>query len=192
MTRTTWSTSSCALRCRKTASFRLTSSLAPSGRQHQQPQKQLQLRAPESLQARPIQLRLIRALVRGHSGGNVIPQLKLLSRVLVQHRFLISTGLSLAAGIVLRSIVLIPIGDPLFRYSEIQRPAIYHAFVWSYIGFLFTTPFLVLSVCFSLVYIHFYEEETRQIAGGLPEYPEPQYRHELSVILGELHQRLEP
>jgi len=122
----------------------------------------------------------------------VIPQLKLLSRVLVQHRFLISTGLSLAAGIVLRSIVLIPIGDPLFRYSEIQRPAIYHAFVWSYIGFLFTAPFLVFSVCFSLVYIHFYEEETRQIAGSLPSYPQPQYRNELILILGEIHQQFEP
>jgi hypothetical protein len=27
-------------------------------------------------------------------------------------------------------------------------------FVWSFCIFLFTTPYLVLSMCFSLVYIH--------------------------------------
>jgi len=121
----------------------------------------------------------------------VVSQLKALSRILVRHRFLLSAGLSAAAGIVLRTIVLIPVADPLFRYAALQRPSIYQAFVWSYSTFLFTTPFLMLSMCLSLVYIHFYEEETAQPPGNLPEYPEPQYRHELSLIFGELHHQLE-
>ena len=89
----------------------------------------------------------------------------------MRHRFLFSAGLSAAAGIILKSVVLIPVADPLFRYAALQRPSIYDAFVWSFGIFLFTTPFLLLSVCFSLVYIHFYEEETAQTLGNLPEYP---------------------
>ena len=101
----------------------------------------------------------------------MVPRLKTLCRILVRHRFLLSAGLSAAAGIILRSFVLIPVADPLFRYAALQRPSIYDAFVWSFGIFLFTTPFLMLSVCFSLVYIHFYEEETAQTLGNLPEYP---------------------
>jgi hypothetical protein len=75
-------------------------------------------------------------------------QLKTLCRVLVRHRFLLAAGLSAAAGIILKSIVLIPVADPLFRYAALQRPGVYVAFVWSFAIFLFTTPFLVLSTCF--------------------------------------------
>jgi len=46
-------------------------------------------------------------------------------------------------------------------------------------------------MCFSLLYIHFYEEETAETLGTLPEYPEPQYRQGLFLILGELHHQLE-
>jgi hypothetical protein len=52
--------------------------------------------------------------------------------------------LSAAAGIILKSIVLIPVADPLFRCAALQRPSIYVAFVWNFAIFLFTTPFLVL------------------------------------------------
>ena len=118
-------------------------------------------------------------------------KLKTLCRILVRHRFLLSAGLSAAAGIILKSIVLIPVADPLFRYAALQRPSIYVVFVGSFAVFLFTTPFLMLSMCFSLVYIHFYEEETTETLGTLPEYPEPQYRQDLFLILGELHHQLE-
>jgi hypothetical protein len=49
----------------------------------------------------------------------------------------------------------------------------------------------MLSMCFSLSYIHFYEQETAQSLGTLPEYPEPQYRQDLFLILGELHHQIE-
>jgi hypothetical protein len=109
----------------------------------------------------------------------------------VRHRFLLSAGLSAAAGIILKSTVVIPVADPLFRYAALQRPSIYVAFVWSFAIFLFTTPFLILSMCISLAYIHFYEEETAETLGTLPEYPEPRYRRDLFLILGELHHQFE-
>jgi hypothetical protein len=33
--------------------------------------------------------------------------------------------LSAAAGIILKSVVLIPVADPLFRYAALQHPGIY-------------------------------------------------------------------
>jgi hypothetical protein len=83
----------------------------------------------------------------------------------VRHRFLLSARLRAAAGIILKSTVLIPAADPLFRYAVLQRPSIYLAFIWSFAIFLFTTPFLMLSMCFSLLYIHFYEQETARVWG---------------------------
>jgi len=121
----------------------------------------------------------------------MVSRLKTFCRILVRYRFLLSAGLSAAAGIILKSIVVIPTADPIFRYAALQRPSIYDAFVWSFAIFLFTTPFLMLSMCFSLVYIHFYEEETAETLGTLPEYPEPQYRQDLFLILGEVHHQLE-
>ena len=41
----------------------------------------------------------------------VVSRLRMLSRILVRHRLLFSAGLSAAAGILLRSLVPIPIGD---------------------------------------------------------------------------------
>jgi hypothetical protein len=121
----------------------------------------------------------------------VVSRLKTLCRILVRHRFLLSAGLSAAAGIILKSIVLIPVADPPFRYAALQCPTVYVAFVWSFAIFLFTTPFLMLFMCFSLLYIHFYEEESAETLGTLPDYPEPQYRQDLFLILGELHHQIE-
>jgi hypothetical protein len=47
----------------------------------------------------------------------VVSGLKTFCRILVRHRFLLSAGLSAAAGIILKSVVLITIADPLFRYA---------------------------------------------------------------------------
>src|SRR5258707_8553758 len=83
-------------------------------------------------------------------GGGVKPPRAEARRI----KILLSAGLSSAAGLILKSVVLIPVADPLFGYAALQRPSIYHVLVWSYGAFLFTTPFLMLSVCLSFVYIH--------------------------------------
>jgi hypothetical protein len=50
-------------------------------------------------------------------------RLKMLSRVFVRNRFLVSMGLSIATGLVVRSVIQIPDGDPLLRYAAFERPA---------------------------------------------------------------------
>ena len=60
-------------------------------------------------------------------------------------------------------------------------------FKYSYILFLYTTPYIVYSVLLSGVYI-FALKATRKIrAGKLPLYPDPAKRTELSLVVGELH-----
>ena len=60
----------------------------------------------------------------------MVSRLKTLCRILVRHRFLLSAGLSAAAGISLKSIVLIPVTDPLFATLRRSVPA----FMWHLYG----------------------------------------------------------
>lgn len=111
---------------------------------------------------------------------------------LIQYRSLLSLGLSAACGIVLEALYPLHIADPMLRLVALERPAIFHALVWSYNLFLFTTPFLAFSILFSLAYVHLYVPRLEQIAGMLPPYPDPLKREELQLIVGEVHHQLKP
>jgi hypothetical protein len=52
-------------------------------------------------------------------GDGLIRTLGLASRMLVRHRILLSAGLSAAAGVILRALVVIPAGNPLFQYIAV-------------------------------------------------------------------------
>jgi len=56
--------------------------------------------------------------------------------------------------------------------SPSSGPISIAVFGGSFHHIFFTTPYLVLSMCLSLVYIHFYEEEIERAAGILPPYPQ--------------------
>ena len=120
------------------------------------------------------------------------PYLQKLIRSLVEYRILLSLGLSIACGIVLNSMFPIDAANPLLRLIALQRPPVFHAIVWSYDLFLYSTPFLACSLVFSLLYVHLYRSEQKLAAGALPPYPEPHTRTELSLILGEVHRQLVP
>jgi len=111
---------------------------------------------------------------------------------LMEHRSVLSLGLSIASGIVLESLFPVRYGDPLLRLLALERPAIFQGLVWGYYIFLYSTPFLVLSILFSLGYVHLYAPERNWVAGQLPPYPDPSRRKTLEVVIGELHDRLKP
>jgi hypothetical protein len=113
-------------------------------------------------------------------------------RPLVEYRILLSLGLSAACGIVLNSVYPINQANPLLRLISLERPPIYLGLVWSYDLFLYSTPFLVFSMMFSLMYVHIYRKEMEQGVGTLPLCPDPRTRDELSLILGEVHRQLVP
>jgi hypothetical protein len=111
---------------------------------------------------------------------------------LIEYRLLLSLGLSAACGIVLQSLYPVHAADPLLRLLALERPAIFDGLLWSYNLFLYSTPFLVFSILFSLAYVHFYAPRLHQVSGPLPPYPDPLIREELILIAGELHQQLKP
>jgi hypothetical protein len=123
---------------------------------------------------------------------SVAVHLRNLTRPLVEHRMVLSLGLSAASGIALQALYPIHDADPLVRLLALERPAIFQGLVWSYSLFLYSTPFLVLSILFSLAYIHFYEPKPDEVSGRLPPYPDPLLRKDLFLVAGELHRQLKP
>jgi len=115
-----------------------------------------------------------------------------ISRPLVEYRVLLSFGLSVACGIVLQSLYPVHNADPLIRLLAMERPAIFHGLSWSYRLFLYSTPFLVFSILFSLAYVHFYAPKPDEITGPLPPYPDPLLRENLFMVVGEVHRQLKP
>ena len=113
-------------------------------------------------------------------------------RPLVEYRILLSLGLSVVCGIVLHSLYPINQANPLLRLISLERPPIYLGLVLSYDLFLYSTPFLIFSMMFSLAYVHIYRKELEQTAGSLPPCPDPRIRQELSLVLGEVHRQLVP
>lgn len=121
---------------------------------------------------------------------NIAVHLRNLSRPLVEYRTLLAFGMSVACGIMLQSLYPVHDADPLLRLLALERPAIFHGLVWSYSLFLYSTPFLVFSILFSLAYVHFYAPEKNRAVGPLPPYPDPSQRQSLELIVGELHHPL--
>ena len=123
---------------------------------------------------------------------SVSVHLRNLSRPLVEYRALLSFGLSAACGIMLQSLYPIHHGNPLLRLLALERPAIFQGLVWSYNLFLYSTPFLIFSIMFSLAYVHFYAPDGDRTEGPLPPYPDPLERESLELIVGEVHHQLRP
>jgi hypothetical protein len=120
------------------------------------------------------------------------PKLQPVIRPLVEYRLLLSLGMSAACGIVLNSLYPVNEANSLLRLIELERPRIFHGLVRGYQLSLYSTPFLVFSMLFSLVYVHLYRERTEETAGALPTYPDPLMRQELSLVVGEVHRQLVP
>ncbi len=121
---------------------------------------------------------------------NFRAHLQRLTHPLIEYRILLSFGLSAACGIILSSLYPINIMNPMLHLIALKQPLVFHALVWSYDLFLYSTPFLILSTIFSLAYIHIYRRESDEAAGSLPPYPDPRSRQDLSLVVGELHRQL--
>jgi hypothetical protein len=82
------------------------------------------------------------------------------------------------------------VANPLLRLTALERPLIFRLITSSYTLFLYTTPFLFLSIFFSMLYVHLYSSDSELAAGRLPPYPDPGTRSSLSLVLGEVHRQL--
>jgi len=120
------------------------------------------------------------------------PRVQRIIRPLVAHRFLLSTGLSVVCGIILNALFPIDQSNPMLRLMEMQKPEIVRGLLMGYSLFLYSTPFILLSMGFSMLYVHLYKSELELNPGALPSYPDPRRRKYLSLIVGEIHSRLTP
>ena len=111
-------------------------------------------------------------------------------RELIEYRFALSLGLSATTGVVLHS--RYPINPAVLRLIAINRPMIYQSLLWSHSLFLYSTPFIVTSILFSLACVHFYVSDLNQRAGHLPIFPAPELRRDLYLVIGESHHRVKP
>ncbi|GGA80274.1 hypothetical protein GCM10011507_34400 [Edaphobacter acidisoli] len=123
---------------------------------------------------------------------SVTAKLRSLLHPVIEHRTLITFGVSVASGIVLQSLYPVRGADFLLRLVALECPLIFEGLVGSYRLFLYSTPFLTFSILCSLAYIHLYEPRPDKDAGALPPYPDPKLRRSLFLVAGEVHQQLKP
>jgi len=85
-----------------------------------------------------------------------------------------------------------PDNNSLLRMILLQKPYLFYAIKSSFTLMLFTTPFIIISVIFSLAYIFGVSREREIGTQALPKYPDPRSRDELYLVVGELHHPKRP
>jgi hypothetical protein len=110
-------------------------------------------------------------------------------RSLLDHRFVISLGLSAVLGTVGLQAWPFPGDEPTLSIVKDLRPGIHAALAYLYATLWFSTSLLALNVLGSLLYIFVSRTDSAAVRAGLPPYPAPELRPCLSVILGEQHHR---
>ena len=108
-------------------------------------------------------------------------------RTIVHNRMMLSFGLASSVGYVLLQHWPFPAGDDVLQLIELQRPWLFDAMRWTYTAMLFSTPLIVFSASFALLYIFAVRTEPALVRNPLPPYPGVRQREQLFLILGEIH-----
>src|SRR5947208_1961269 len=103
-------------------------------------------------------------------------------RMVVATRGLFTPLLSLLSGAALWVRMPFPDENSLLQLILLNKPYLFYGIKWTYLMMLFTTPYIGLSLLFSLVYI-FTPRKTESAPGGkLPAYPEADVRDKLFLV----------
>ena len=108
-------------------------------------------------------------------------------RAVVHNRMMLSFSLASSVGYVLLKRYPFPAGDDVLQLIELQRPWLFDALCWTYTAMLFSTPLIVFSASFALLYIFAVRTEPALVRNPLPPYPGARQREQLFLILGEIH-----
>ena len=84
-----------------------------------------------------------------------------------------------------------PDSNTILQLVLFHKPWIFHALRWGWFTMLFTTPGLLFSGLFSLVFI-FTSNKHRAVKGELPPFPQTGPADPLRIVIGELHNPREP
>jgi len=113
-------------------------------------------------------------------------------RRIVESRNFVSFVMSAAIGIVLFREWRFPEDNNVLQMVLLQKPYLFYGIKYSFTTMLFTTPFILLSVLFSLTYIFIVRQEEKVGLERLARYPAPALRNELYVVVGEVHHPKRP
>ena len=111
---------------------------------------------------------------------------------MVNARHVIAYALAAITGLFLFFHYPVRTDDPYLQLISLRSPRLYAASVYAYTVMLFSTPFIVYSTAFSLLYIFVYRKSATEAAGALPPYPPPLGRQELYLVVGEVHNKTKP
>ncbi len=112
---------------------------------------------------------------------------------LLELRTLLSFLAASAAGLVLYFRLPFPEMNVFLSLIKVRDLPTFYFLKTSYVCFLFATPFFGFSLLTSFLYLFVFNSRGRRSRPyTLPPYPDPQKRHELFLILGEIHNPRKP
>ena len=113
-------------------------------------------------------------------------------RKLLEHRFLLSLGVSATVGLVGIHAYPFPANHALLTLIQLERPGVFAGLSYTYAAAWCSTPFFAASLALSFLYIFLGRADRRTVYQPLPPYPAPQRRQALYLVLGERHHRTRP
>ena len=85
-----------------------------------------------------------------------------------------------------------PEGDLFLRLIAVRAPLVYSGAKYTYTVMLFTTPYIILSILLSGLYIFTLKIRKQVSPARLPAYPDAQHREKLLLVVGEVHDQRKP
>ena len=108
-------------------------------------------------------------------------------RTIVGHRSILSFMLSCGTGYALLKRYPFPADDAALQLILLSRPWLFMCLCRSYEAMLFSTPLIIFSSAFALLYIFAVRSEPSLVRNPLPGYPHPGGRDQLFLVVGEIH-----
>jgi hypothetical protein len=115
----------------------------------------------------------------------------MMQRVLNSKNF-VACLLAAATGMFLYIRMSFPEGNLFFELMFLWARPVFLGFKYSYIVFLYTTPYIAYSVALSGLYIFALKIPQRIRPGRLPAFPDPRTNDGLSLTIGEVHNQRKP
>jgi TraM recognition site of TraD and TraG len=115
----------------------------------------------------------------------------MIQRILNSKNF-IAFLLASATGMTLYLLLPFPEGNLFLRLIAVKAPLVYSGAKYSYAVMLFTTPYIILSILLSSLYIFTLKIRKRVSPARLPVYPDAQHRDKLFLVVGEVHDPRKP
>jgi hypothetical protein len=111
---------------------------------------------------------------------------------LIHSKDLIACLLAAATGLVLYIRMPFPEENFFLELIFLWARPFFLALKYSYLVFLYTTPFIAYSILLSGLYIAVLKVPQKIRPGRLPLYPDPAKRHDLFAVIGEIHDPRKP